>query len=448
MDRLETPIDANETPPARETPRARFLRYADACRALELERLIVAADIVKGIGELVHSLQRERGVSSIFLGSNGARFGERRDAQARASGELERRLRERLERIDEKLDRTSLGARFYVRVAFALIALDTLADTRGQIAALAPAPQDAVKAFTDIIGALLAVGFEAANIAADPAVARVLIALVSFAQGKEYAGQERATAGAGISRGRFDPAELRRLQQVQAAQERAFEIFANFAGEEQAAAYRESMDRGGEAEELARMREAIAEEHSGQHGEGEPARIKADEWYDLTTRRIDKMKTIEDRLASDLERLCAGKLAQARVHDKRGGEAAARSAFQPAAPIAMLVAEIDSPAEGLGVEGGIGCYALDAALPRPMRSILDVIEAQSRHIDDMRTQLESARLALTERKSIERAKGLLMRSRRLSENEAYSLMRQTAMKQNKRMYEVAEAILSMADLLR
>ena len=293
-------------------------------------------------------------------------------------------------------------------------------------------------------------GFEAANIAADPAVSRVLIALVSFAQGKEYAGQERATAGAGISRGRFDPAERRRLRQVQAAQERAFEIFANFAGEEHAAAYRESMDRGGEAAELARMREAIAEEQSGQHGEDEPARIKADDWYDLTTRRIDKMKAIEDRLAADLERLCAGKLAQARVHDKRAGEAAVLSAFQSAAPVAMLVAEIDSPAdaEGLGVEGGIGCYALDAAWPKPMRPMLDVIEAQSRHIDDIRTQLESARLALTERKTIERAKGMLMKSRRLSENEAYSLMRQTAMKQNKRMYEVAEAILSMADLLR
>ena len=444
MDRLETPIDASETPPVR------FLRYAEACRTLELERLIVAADLVKGIGALIHSLQRERGVSSIFLGSNGGRFGDRRDAQARESRELERRVRARLERIGEKLDRTSLGARFYVRVAFALAALDTLAAAREQIAALAPAPQDAVKVFTDIIGALLAVGFEAANIAADPAVSRVLIALVSFAQGKEYAGQERATAGAGISRGRFDPAERHRLQQVQAAQERAFEIFANFAGGEHAAAYRESMNRGADAEELARMREAIAEEHSGQHGEGEPPRINADEWYDLTTRRIDKMKAIEDRLAADLERLCAGKLAQARARDKRGGEAAALSAFQPAAPVAMLIAEIDSPAdaEGLGVEGGIGCYALDAALPKPMRSILGVIEAQSRHIDDMRTQLESARLALTERKSIERAKGLLMKSRRLSENEAYSLMRQTAMKQNKRMHEVAEAILSMADLLR
>jgi AmiR/NasT family two-component response regulator len=444
MDRLETPIDTSETPPAR------FLRYAEACRTLELERLIVAADLVKGIGALIHSLQRERGVSSIFLGSNGGRFGDRRDAQARESRELERRVRARLERIDEKLDRTSLGARFYVRVAFALAALDTLAAAREQIAALAPAPQDAVKVFTDIIGALLAVGFEAANIAADPAVSQVLIALVSFAQGKEYAGQERATAGAGISRGRFDPAERHRLQQVQAAQERAFEIFAKFAGEEHAAAYRESMDRGGEAEELARMREAIAEEHSEQHGEGGPPRIKADEWYDLTTRRIDKMKAMEDRLTADLERLCAGKLAQARARDKRGGEAAVLNAYRPGAPVAMLIAEIDSPAvaEGLGVEGGIGCYALDAALPKPMRSILGVIEAQSRHIDDIRMQLESARLALTERKSIERAKGLLMKSRRLSENEAYSLMRQTAMKQNKRMHEVAEAILSMADLLR
>jgi hypothetical protein len=299
------------------------------------------------------------------------------------------------------------------------------------------------------------VGFEAANIAADPTVSRVLIALVSFAQGKEYAGQERATAGAGISRGRFDRAERRRLQRVQAAQERAFQIFATFAGEEHAAAYRESMDRGGEAKELERMRGAILEEHfegehSEEHCEGEPARIKADEWYELTTRRIDKMKAIEDRLAADLEGICAGKLAQARLHGKHGGEAAVRGAFQPAAPLAMVVAEIDSPAlvEGLGVDGGIGFYALDDVLPKPMRSILDVIEAQSRHIDDMRTQLESARLALTERKTIERAKGLLMRSRRLSENEAYSLMRRTAMKQNKRMYEVAEAILSTADLLR
>jgi len=63
-------------------------------------------------------------------------------------------------------------------------------------------------------------------------------------------------------------------------------------------------------------------------------------------------------------------------------------------------------------------------------------------------QLESARVALTERKAIERAKGILMTSRRLSEKDAFALLRQTAMKQNKRMFDIAEAILSMADVLK
>ena len=50
--------------------------------------------------------------------------------------------------------------------------------------ALALAPQDAVKAFTDVIALLLAVGFEAADIAADPETSRALIALVNFRSGQ------------------------------------------------------------------------------------------------------------------------------------------------------------------------------------------------------------------------------------------------------------------------
>lgn len=75
-------------------------------------------------------------------------------------------------------------------------------------------------------------------------------------------------------------------------------------------------------------------------------------------------------------------------------------------------------------------------------------ESAHRRIDDINSQLESARVALAERKTIERAKGILMRSRRLSEKDAYTLLRQTAMSQNKRIIEVAEAIISMADIFR
>ena len=97
---------------------------------------------------------------------------------------------------------------------------------------------------------------------------------------------------------------------------------------------------------------------------------------------------------------------------------------------------------------GVEFYRVEDGLPKPMRSILEVVEAQSRRIDDINSQLESARLALAERKVIDRAKGILMRSRRLSEKDAYSLLRQTAMSQNKRIFEVAEAIIGMEEIFR
>lgn len=419
MDPTTTTIDAA----APDAAAARLLRSADACRVLELERLTILAELIKDLGGLVHSLQKERGVSSIFLGSSAGQFGERLGSQREESRHLERRVCEHLELIDGELERMNPGARFYVRAAVALRSLGTLAAVRRQIATLVAAPQDAIKDFTDIIGALLAVSFEAANVAADPATSRMLIALVSFAQGKEYAGQERATAGAALSRGRLERAELERLERLEAAQERAFQIFAGFAADPHVSSFRESMGREGRSSQLALMRAAI---HRQSPDEETPP-VAADDWYQLTTWRIDEMRAMEERLASDLQRLCREKLLEA--HSATASVSAAT-------------------ADQIGVEGGIGFFSLDGALPKPLRSILEVIDAQSRHIDDISAQLESARLALAERKSIERAKGLLMRSRRLSENDAYALMRQTAMKQNKRLYEVAEAILSMAELLR
>ncbi|HEX3835710.1 MAG TPA: ANTAR domain-containing protein [Steroidobacteraceae bacterium] len=83
-----------------------------------------------------------------------------------------------------------------------------------------------------------------------------------------------------------------------------------------------------------------------------------------------------------------------------------------------------------------------------MRSILYVIQAQARRIDDVSAQLESARAALGERKVIDRAKGLLMSNRNLTEKDAYTLMRETAMRQNKRIVDIAESIISMADILK
>jgi Nitrate and nitrite sensing/ANTAR domain len=441
MSRRDKPIDGTQS----DTRASRFLRSAQACRARDLKQLSVLSDMVKGISELIHALQKERGASSIYLGSNGAHFADRLAARAAESRSLEERVRDHLEHVDEKLDPMSCSARFYTRVAFTFGALDSLPGTREQVAALVLAPQDAVKAFTDVIALLLAVGFEAADIATDPETSRALIALVTVAQGKEYAGQERATAGGALSRGHFDAADRRHLRHLQAAQEQAFNIFTQFADPRHVALLLE-LSNGPDSSEFKKMR-AAALEQDPQDPSGERCPVTADAWFEVTTRRIDAMRGIEDGVAADLGRLCAAKLAEAKGGTKRA-DAIDRDLLKRTAPFAMLVTDVDPALNSAGLAAGVELYGTDNGLPTPMRSIRDVVEAQSRRIDDINTQLESARVALTERKTIERAKGILMHSRRLSEKDAYTLLRQTAMGQNKRMVDIAESIISMIDIFK
>ena len=85
--------------------------------------------------------------------------------------------------------------------------------------------------------------------------------------------------------------------------------------------------------------------------------------------------------------------------------------------------------------------------PQLGQSVLSLVQEQSQRLQAMQAELETVRSALTERKTLERAKGLLMAHRQLSESEAHKLLRQTAMNQNRRLIDVAEAVLAMADLL-
>jgi hypothetical protein len=464
MSRRNKPIDAAEG----HTLAVRFLRSAHLRRARDLKLLSILSDLVKGISELIHALQKERGASSIYLGSNGAHFADRLAARVAESRSLEARVRDHLEHMDEKLDPMSCSARFYTRVAFAFRALDSLPGMREQVAALGLAPQDAVKAFTDVIALLLAVGFEAADTAADAETSRALIALVNFAQGKEYAGQERATAGAALSRGHFDAVDRRHLRHLEAAQERAFKVFCEFADPRHLTLFLE-LSSSPETAEFKQVRaRAFEQGPSGEHSAAtaefpaataELPAVSADAWYEVTTRRIDAMRGIEDCVAADLGQLCAVKLADAKAGAKRV-DAIDREVLNLTAPFAMLVTDREAADNTAGMaggvessgdlepSGGVELYRMEDGLPKPMRSILEVVEAQSRRIDDINSQLESARVALTERKTIERAKGILMRSRRLSEKDAYTLLRQAAMSQNKRIFDVAEAIISMADIFK
>jgi hypothetical protein len=414
----------------------RFLRLARRSRAQELRALSLLVALVAGIGGLVHALQRERGTSSIFLASGGASFAAQR---AQCVGESLRHtalVLEHLTQLAGKPDALA-GSRFYLRAARGFRQLAALAVLRERIAAQGLDAQDAVQAFSEVIADLLTLSFESADIAADPAISRAMVALASFSQAKELAGQERATAGALFSRGQSGSGCRERLRHLVNGQERAFGVFREFAGPGPVLLLDAQLS-GGDWTLVERMR-AAALEAQGNSG------ISADAWYEAATRRIDALKTIEDAMTAALGELCARILAEPPPSQ---GTAHRREDRQAGAPLALLISDADPAANGLGLDGGIGFYAFEGALPRPLRSILDVLDAQSRRISDVSSQLDAARSELSERKVIERAKGLLMKAHQLTESRAYALMREMAMSQNKRLIEVAEAIIGMAERLR
>ena len=76
-----------------------------------------------------------------------------------------------------------------------------------------------------------------------------------------------------------------------------------------------------------------------------------------------------------------------------------------------------------------------------------MVQEQSRRLQEMSDELDAVRTSLNERKVVERAKGLLMAHRQMTEDDAYKALRQMAMNQNRRIVDVAEAVLSLAEVL-
>jgi response regulator NasT len=85
--------------------------------------------------------------------------------------------------------------------------------------------------------------------------------------------------------------------------------------------------------------------------------------------------------------------------------------------------------------------------PDRIRAIIDVALAQFEDFQRLREELAEANLKLAERKLVERAKGLLMKSRSLDEEAAYALLRKSAMDRKLRLGEVAQQLIDAADLL-
>ncbi|WP_284179552.1 ANTAR domain-containing protein [Rhabdaerophilum sp. SD176] len=116
-------------------------------------------------------------------------------------------------------------------------------------------------------------------------------------------------------------------------------------------------------------------------------------------------------------------------------------------PIAMFVDQSDSSMMEAAIDAGVSAYVVDGLRQDRVKAIMDMAIARFNAYSRLRSELEGTRQALEDRKAVDRAKAILMKTRGMTEDEAHHLLRRTAMRENRRMGDVARALIASASLI-
>jgi response regulator NasT len=116
-------------------------------------------------------------------------------------------------------------------------------------------------------------------------------------------------------------------------------------------------------------------------------------------------------------------------------------------PIVMFVEDGDGTLAREAIRAGVSAYIVDGLTETRVRPVLEVAIERFRLVHELQQELEKSKADLAARKVIEKAKGILMKQRGMGEDEAYGVMRTMAMRQGKTLKEIAENVISIADLL-
>ncbi|EOU9536404.1 nitrate- and nitrite sensing domain-containing protein [Cronobacter dublinensis] len=381
-----------------------WFRFARERARSQLEAWLSVGEWASQISHLVHMLQRERGASNIWLCSGGQLFAREHRFCVAQTDQRVAAFRETVPPL------AASGSQLAWRMACALWQLEQLPALRARILAREIEPLEAMESFNQTIRHLLNLVPEASESVDEASLARALTALYSFMQGKELAGQERAVGAIGFTQGAFSEPLRQLLADRIDGQQRCFETFLALA----AAEIREGYWRHGEAGlELEQLRRLACTRLPADNDNG----ARAVRWFSLQTTRLDALRETEEALIAAL-------LAEARrlLAEENSGES----------PQTLLARRASQQSEQ------------DA--PALERHLLPLVRQQAREVESLTRQLASLQTSLEERKLIERAKSLLITHQQLSEEQAWHQLRRLAMDQNKRMVDIAEAMLAVARL--
>ena len=121
---------------------------------------------------------------------------------------------------------------------------------------------------------------------------------------------------------------------------------------------------------------------------------------------------------------------------------------QQSLPIVMFTRDNRSETIRAATQAGVSAYVVDGLSPERIQPIIEAAVARFREFQALAQELEKTKTSLAERKIIERAKGLVMEQRSCTEAEAYRMLQKMAMDRKRRLAEIAQDVLSVAEVLK
>jgi len=244
------------------------------------------------VSNVVHELQKERGLSAGFIGSKGARFGTELNAQRELTDRFHKELTAQLATLEAGALPENLRRALDEGVAN----FGKLAEARQKVSALQFTGPESFGFYTHAIDRLLAMLGMAPAVTEEAGIAKQMMAYVMFINAKEQAGRERATVnGALAANVPLDIPLFRRLQTIVTAQETYLAIYRTLASAAEIAAL-DALLADKPAQETARIRDLVVTKAlEGQFG------VEPPHWFATITAKIDAMKALEDKIAHALQ---------------------------------------------------------------------------------------------------------------------------------------------------
>jgi len=269
-----------------------YVVMAESRNASDMGRVLELAELAPEISGLVHEMQKERGASAGFIASQGTKFTRKLPDQRGVTDDKRQNLVKALNEFDAQ----SFGGALTSKITSALSAVEQIDQKRGQISNLSINVPQMAGYYTPTIGKLLSIVEEMALLSTDVEVTNAITAYTAFLQGKERAGIERAMGSGGFSAGVFKPAIYQKFLQLIAMQDVLFGRFDIYATPE-LQAFRDSTIAGSDVNDVARMRKIAIDSATTSDLQG----VQGPYWFDKITNKINLMKTVEDKVAVNLQ---------------------------------------------------------------------------------------------------------------------------------------------------